>query len=133
MTHFQTVNPFFIGALILPPNFLIRVLQFIAGLRWLEMGQERFSILRAGGLGQQGRALASIPSEVGWGFPLGSPGPHLRRPPCCLVPPCLDTHVGVPPSCSVLWRHYSQTAGKTGEGHRRAGCLWSAALRPDHS
>lgn len=124
MTHFQTVNPFFIGALILPPNFLIRVLQFIAGLRWLEIGQERFSEQAALGsraacsgfhsfrsrLGVPTRQLWASSGETtllglvsGW-TPVG----------VCLVPPCLDTHVGVLPSCSVLWRRYSQTARKTG-------------------
>lgn len=59
MTHFQTVNPFFIDALILPPNFLIRILQFIAGPRWLGIGPEWSQSSRLGAAGEPPGSLLS--------------------------------------------------------------------------
>ena len=40
MTHFYTVNLLFIDTLTLPPNFLIRISQFIALLWSLEIKEE---------------------------------------------------------------------------------------------
>lgn len=40
MTHFQTVKALFIDTLTLPPNFLIRILQFIAPMWSLEIKEE---------------------------------------------------------------------------------------------
>lgn len=106
VTHFQAVNPFFMDTLMLLPNFLIRILQFIARLWSLGIKAKWFP---ERGPGSRQHIGTRAPPDTTGNSPRGSSGPQLGRDhpvrPCLGLgsPPRLTTHVVCPPPYSVLW------------------------------